>query len=128
MNRLFGVGAFVLSLATGSALLQAQDYQRFERESRPYRADLFEHVQFDLDRAAHNAYPNGRIDHAFHELGEFRARYNAGRPARRELDSAIAAIRDLAGSNVLRPRDRDALQNDVVSMRRFREDYRGRVY
>ena len=128
MNRLFGMGAFVLCLAAGGAVLQAQDYQRFQLESAPYRGDLFERVQADLDRAAHNAYPNGRINHAFHELGEFRARYNSGRPARHELDSAIAAIRDLAGSDVLRPHDREILQNDVVSMRRFREDYRARVY
>jgi hypothetical protein len=95
---------------------------------RPYRADLFDHVQSDLNRAAHDSYPNGKLDHAFHELNEFRVRYNAGQSARHELDSAIAAVRDLTKSDVLRPADRDQLQNDLVNMRRFRENYRARVY
>ena len=95
---------------------------------RPYRADLFDHVQYDLDRAAKDSYPNGRLEHAFHELNELRVRYNAGRSARHELDGAIAAIRDLTKSDVLRPGDRNVLQNDLVSMRQFRENYRARVY
>jgi hypothetical protein len=95
---------------------------------RPYRADLFDHVQYDLDRAARDSYPNGKLDHAFHELNEFRIRYNSGRSARHELDSAIAAVRDLTKSDVLRPRDRDTLQNDLISMRQFRENYHARVY
>jgi hypothetical protein len=95
---------------------------------RPFRAELFDRVQHDLERAAHDSYPNGKLDHAFKELGEFRARYNAGQSARHELDSAISAVRDLAKSDVLRPADRDTLQNDLISMRRFREDYRAKVY
>jgi hypothetical protein len=95
---------------------------------RPYRADLFDHVQYDLDRAAKDSYPNGKLEHAFHELNEFRARYNSGRSAHRELDGAIAAIRDLTKSDVLRPGDRNLLQDDLISMRQFREDYRARVY
>jgi hypothetical protein len=114
----------LLLAVLGCGTLSAQ-YVRYERV---YRADLFDHVQADLDRAAHDSYPNGRLERAFHELNEFRIRYNAGRPARHELDSAIAAVRDLAKSDVLRPRDRDTLQNDLISMRRFREEYRARVY
>jgi hypothetical protein len=114
----------------GCGVLQAQRYfdNRNEGYARPYGADLFDRVRYDLDRAAHDSYPNGRLDHAFHELGEFRARYNAGRPARHELDSAIAAVRDLVNSDVLRPHDRNTLQNDLISMRQFRESYRARVY
>jgi hypothetical protein len=96
--------------------------------ARPYRADLFDHVQYDLDRAARDSYPNGKLDHAFRELNEFRVRYNAGRPARHELDSAIAAVRDLTRSDVLRPGDRNTLENDLISMRQFRANYRERVY
>jgi hypothetical protein len=96
--------------------------------ARPYHADLFDRVQVDLERAAHDSYPNGKLDHAFKELGEFRARYNAGQSARHELDSAIGALRDLTKSDVLRPVDRDKLQNDLINMRRFREDYRAKVY
>jgi hypothetical protein len=95
---------------------------------RAYRANLFDRVQYDLDRAAKNSYPNGKLQHAFHELSEFRVRYNQGRPARHELDSAIGAIRDLAKSDVLRPGDRNLLQNDLIGMRQFRENYRARVY
>jgi hypothetical protein len=98
------------------------------QSGRPYRADLFDHVQYDLDRAAHDSYPNGKLDHAFHELNEFRERYNAGRPARHELDNAIAAVRDLTKSDVLRPGDRNTLENDLISMRQFRANYRERVY
>lgn len=105
----------------GCATLSAQ-------YARPYRAELFDRVQYDLERAAHDSYPNGKLDHAFHELGEFRNRYNAGQPARHELDSAIAAVRDLTKSDVLRPADRDKLQNDLISMRQFRENYRAKVY
>jgi len=112
----------ILVALMGCGVLAAQQY------SRPYRANLFDHVQSDLDRAAHDSYPNGKLDHAFHELNEFRVRYNAGRPARRELDSAIAAVRDLAKSDVLRPGDRNTLQNDLITMRQFREDYRARAY
>lgn len=112
----------------GTGVLQAQYYGREPQYSRPQRADLFDRIQSDLDRAAHDSYPNGRLNHAFHELGEFRARYVAGRSARHELDSAISAIRDLVNSDVLRPGDRNALQNDLISMRRFREEYRARVY
>jgi hypothetical protein len=95
---------------------------------RPFRAELFDRVQYDLERAAHDSYPNGKFDRAFRELGEFRARYNAGQSAKHELDNAIAALRDLAKSDVLRPRDRDTLQNDLITMRQFRENYRAKVY
>jgi hypothetical protein len=108
----------------GALTAQTTHYSR----PRPYRADLFDRVQYDLDRAAKDSYPNERLQHAFHELNEFRVRYNAGNPARHELDSAIAAVRDLAKSDVLRPRDRDTLQDDLITMRRFRLDYSARVY
>jgi hypothetical protein len=111
-------------IGCGTIAAQTTHYSR----PRPYRADLFDRVQYDLDHAAKESYPNGRLQHAFHELNEFRIRYDTGQTARHELDSAIAAVRDLAKSDVLRPRDRDTLQNDLISMRRFREDYRARVY
>jgi hypothetical protein len=111
-------------IGCGTLAAQTTHYSR----PRPYRADLFDHVQYDLDRAAKESYPNGRLQRAYHELNEFRSRYNVGEPARHELDSAIAAVRDLAKSDVLRPRDRDTLQNDLISMRQFRLDYRARVY
>lgn len=128
MIRISGIAALLLGATLSMGMLPAQDYPHYQRESRPFRSDLFEKVQYDLDRAGRNAAPNGRIDHAFHELGEFRNRYNAGQSARHQLDSAIAAVRNLANSDVLRTRDRDILQNDLVSLRRFREDYRARVY
>jgi hypothetical protein len=129
MRRLLGIGTLLLGTMAAGALYAQGGYDRDGGYARrPYRADLFDRVQSDLDRAARNAYPNGRIDHAFHELGEFRSRYNNGRPARHELDSAISAVRDLAKSDVLRPHDRSILENDVVDMRRFRDGYRERVY
>jgi hypothetical protein len=115
------VKTLLLLAVLGCSVMGAQNV-------RPDRADLFSHVQYDLDRAARNAYPNGRLEHAFHEFNEFRARYSTGRGARHELDSAIGAIRDLTHSDVLRPNDRNALQNDLVSLRQFRENYRARVY
>ncbi len=120
MKRLL---AFAL-LGCGILTAQQLHYSR----SRPYRAELFDHVQHDLDRAAHNSYPSGKLHHAFEQLGVFQNRYNAGLPARHELDGAIAAVRDLAKSDVLRPRDRDTLQDDLIDMRRFREEYRAHVY
>jgi hypothetical protein len=111
-------------IGCGTLSAQTTHYSR----PRPYRADLFDHVQYDLDRAAKESYPNGRLQRAYHELNEFRSRYNVGQPARHELDGAIAAVRDLAKSDVLRPRDRDTLQNDLISMRQFRLDYQARVY
>ncbi len=111
----------ILAALIGCGSLSAQ-------YARPYRADLFDRVQNDLERAAHDSYPNGKIDHAFRELGEFRARYNAGQSAKHELDGAIAAVRDLTRSDVLRPGDRDTLQNDLINMRQFRDNYRAKVY
>jgi hypothetical protein len=113
---------YVLMLAaTGCSMLQAQ-------YARPYRSDLFDHVERDLRRAASDSYPNGKLARALHEFDTFRVRYNTGQPAKHELDHAIAAIRDLTKSDVLRPADRTVLENDLISMRQFRENYRAGVY
>ncbi len=126
MNCLICLAIFAASL--GAPLTQAQYYPQERGYARPYGANIFDRVQSDLDRAAHDSYPNGKLKHAFHELGEFRARYNSGRSAKHQLDNAISAVSDLVASNVLRPQDRDMLQNDVISMRQFREGYREHSY
>jgi hypothetical protein len=113
---------YLLLLAVaGGSMLPAQ-------YMRPYRSDLFDHVDRDLHRAASDSYPNGKMTHALHEFDAFRVRYNTGQPAKHELDHAIAAVRDLTKSDVLRPADRNVLENDLISMRQFRENYRAGVY
>ncbi len=131
------IGLGTLALSTGAF---AQDYGRArqgtsfqgndrgywdrERLSREYRTAFYDRLQGDLSRAEKNRYLHGedlrRFDRAHKEVGEFSAKWSRGIFDPREMDQAISAVQRVVEIPALHRDDRDALRQDVRSMRDFR--------
>jgi hypothetical protein len=115
------LGASLFGVAANAQYQPRYGDRDYDRDDR-YRADLFERVRADLDRAASYAYWNEgdrhRIGKVREELGEFQ---RSG--SRHELNDAIGALQKVVNDNRISPRDRDVLADDLYRMR----DYRARM-
>ena len=134
---LIGCGAIALS-ASGFAQDYGRRGERFnfqdrdrdrgpwdhERLGREYRASFYDRLESDLNRAEQNRYLRGNdiqtFDRARKEVREFSAKWSRGVFDAREMDQAIRAVQRVVAIRSLHRDDRDALRQDLESMRRFR--------
>jgi hypothetical protein len=106
--------------------------ERHDRHDGPYgRArDLIGRVQYDLARAQKMAPVAGRqrdrYDNAQRHLSEFDDRLSRGDFDKGKLDTAIDDVNNVFRGNVLSPRSRDELRDDLADLRAMRTA-RGRL-
>src|ERR1700690_1136243 len=115
-----------------------RDDDRHDRDERhdhpegPYgRArDLIGRVQYDLARAQKMAPVAGRqrdrYDNAQRHLSEFDDKLSRGDFDKGKLDTAIDDVNNVFKGNVLSPRSRDELRDDLADLRAMRTA-RGRI-
>ena len=106
--------------------------ERHDRHDGPYgRArDLIGRVQHDLARAQKMAPVAGRqrdrYDNAQRHLSEFDDKLSRGEFDKDKLDTAIDDVNNVFKNNVLSPRSRDDLRDDLADLRSMRAA-RGRI-
>jgi hypothetical protein len=139
-----GVGAFAQNYGQPAAKTYFQDRERDqdrgrdrdswdrERMAREYRGAFYDRLQNDLTRAENNRYLEGddyrRFGEARRQVGEFQAKWSRGIFDARDMDGAIASVQRVIEIPTLHRDDRDALREDLESMRRFRAHMEERRY
>lgn len=138
--RTLSKAVFTMALAAAvlsPAAYAQRDDDRRDRDDRheeggPYgRArDLVGRVQRDLARAQKMAPVAGRqrdrYDNAQRHLSEFDDRLSHGEFDKGKLDTAIDDVNNVFKGNVLSPRSRDEIRNDLADLRSMRAA-RGRI-
>jgi hypothetical protein len=125
-HKLFSIVA-LSTLAAPATLLFAQ----FGPPGGPYQpgsvSALVDRVHQDLDRGYSVWHlRNGdrdRLTHAERQLRNFSHDWDHGKFDKGDLDQSIASIQHVLDNNHLNGPERDALGNDVESLRHMREAY-----
>ncbi len=128
MKRLLFATALCSGLLLSSVSMFAQDrddHDRHEGGDRFYGGRLFERVRADLDRVEDRTWPmtedRHRVQRAKEELNKLQGKLDRHDFVPHELNEVIETMQWVVKGNHLRPRDRDALQDDLVRLREFRE-------
>jgi len=125
-HKLFPIVAF-FTLTAPAALLHAQ----YGPPNGPYRPEsvsaLVDRVHEDLNRGYDVWHLRGsdrdRLTHAERQLRDFSHDWSHGKFDKGDLDQSISAIQHVLDNNHLTGSERDALWNDVESLRHMREAY-----
>jgi len=124
IKAMAGSGLILMTL-TASAQAQPQYDQNQERREVRDQDRIFDHLRGDLDRARASTMPmtpdRDRVIRADERVNECQRRVNSGTYDRRDFDTAIAAVQQVADMNRLPDEDRRLLSDDIQSLTRLRD-------
>lgn len=130
-KAIFSVTLSAMVLSPAAYAQRDNHDERHERRGPYGRArDLIDNVQRDLDRAQRMAPVAGRqsdrYDNAHRHLAQFDDKLSRGEFDKDKLDTAIDDVNNVLKNNVLSPRSRRDLRDDLGALRSMREA-RGRI-